>query len=398
MKIYFQNQEAKKVLCEQTKMIKVYAIDLLDLEPIHLAKQLTLLQFENFCGIRREELMFQRWTKKKEEAKNVHLCISTFNKLSNWIVSEIVQTAKLTRRTQIMRYFVLVASELEKINNFDTLMVIISALNSAPILRLKKTIEGIPKEERVEKARLQEVMAHSGNYRNYRLAFSKVVRGKPKFPYFALLLSDLTFLDEGNPDTIIGEKSKEGMFMNESESVKLVNIEKRSLMTKTLSILKQSQSSNYRITETIPAVRRWLLELNPVNSDKAYDLSITIEPKNEDETIENFLKQQQELALEQEKLLSILEKLENQVKQLEENNHKLQQQNKSFTESIVAQENELGVNVMRKETHISTKGKNSTSIFRETMRMRNRKTIKPKLQDLFHNDLNNINNEGNKKN
>eukprot|EP01091_Cochliopodium_minus_P017750 TRINITY_DN7019_c0_g1_i2.p1 TRINITY_DN7019_c0_g1~~TRINITY_DN7019_c0_g1_i2.p1 ORF type:complete len:696 (-),score=181.71 TRINITY_DN7019_c0_g1_i2:109-2196(-) len=370
---------------------------LFDLEPSVLALQMTLLQYENFKNIKRDELINQNWIKRPEKAKNVQAFVNTFNQVSNWATSEIVKCGKVANRIKVLSYFIKIASEMEKLNNFDGVMSIIAAVNSAPITRLKKTWEGLPVEDLKEKERLQEIMSYRGNYSFYRNHFMKAK--KPKLLYLGLSLSDLVFIDEGNPNYLTPvpknnpNNTNNNTNINEvTEPVKILNMEKRHLMSKVFSSITDLQNTGYNLLNSIPSIKRWLTEITPISNEQAYYLSVSIESKNEEETIENLLIQQQSSLLENNELLSKLEKLEKKVQELQASTIRLESQNKKLKEEISKYENEslpTEVNHSNLSYNTNTVSKKSTTrILIETRRKRkqtNNLPPKPKLFDLFKN-------------
>lgn len=116
---------------------------LLDIDPMEVARQLTLLEMDIFLKIQPVELMKQEWSRKNTSslAVNVRAMSAMSTKITGWVICTILQEADLKRRSFVLKYFIKVGDRCLTLNNFHTLMAIQSAFNSSTISRLKKTWE-----------------------------------------------------------------------------------------------------------------------------------------------------------------------------------------------------------------------------------------------------------------
>jgi len=91
--------------------------------------------------------------------------------------------------------------------------------------------------------------------------------GPGALPYIGTFLSDLTFMDEGNPDTV------------EVESQTLVNFTKYSLVVRTIKRIQsyQGQKSDYQVREPFYT---YLREVPKLEEKELYELSLIREPRN----------------------------------------------------------------------------------------------------------------------
>jgi hypothetical protein len=119
---------------------------LLDVDPLEIARQLTLIEMGIFLKIQPIELMKQEWSKKNTTslAVNVRAMTAMSTKITGWVICTILQEADLKRRSYILKYFIKVGERCLSMNNFNTLLAIQSAFNSSTISRLKKTWEVFP--------------------------------------------------------------------------------------------------------------------------------------------------------------------------------------------------------------------------------------------------------------
>lgn len=82
------------------------------------------------------------------------------------------------------------------LQNYNTLMAILAALNSSTIARLKKTWDGLSNKHKATFETLRKTTEHSRNYAQYRATIRAVVA--PCLPFLGLTLTDLTFCQDGN--------------------------------------------------------------------------------------------------------------------------------------------------------------------------------------------------------
>jgi len=104
--------------------------------------------------------------------------------------------ARLHRITKL----ILLAKKLRAMNNYFSLMGIIVALNMSSIQRLKASYSFVKKKHQTAFMDLEVLMRPQGSFTVYRqvLQSSKL----PCLPYLGVYLTDLTFLEDGNPDNI----------------------------------------------------------------------------------------------------------------------------------------------------------------------------------------------------
>ena len=79
-------------------------------------------------------------------------------------------------------------------------MAIISGLRASSVFRLKKTWAGIESKLTSTYEQLQELMSQENNWQKYRQSLGS--GDPPCIPYLGVYLTDLTFLDDANPNTL----------------------------------------------------------------------------------------------------------------------------------------------------------------------------------------------------
>ena len=98
-----------------------------------------LLLDEILSQIQPQEFMNQNWSRinKDELAPNLTRFIKYFNHFSGAVVSSILRHKDTKQRVQAISVFIMVAEECHLLNNFNTVIEIVAALQSTAVHRLK---------------------------------------------------------------------------------------------------------------------------------------------------------------------------------------------------------------------------------------------------------------------
>jgi hypothetical protein len=112
-----------------------------DFDSKKFAQQLTLLEHEIFKSIHETELLNKAWSsaKKAELAPNLVSMAELFNRISGWVVGEIIQAPDKDARVTRLRWMLDVAKQLRDLNNLNGTMEIMSGLSNSAIHRLTAT-------------------------------------------------------------------------------------------------------------------------------------------------------------------------------------------------------------------------------------------------------------------
>ncbi|XP_075942283.1 rap guanine nucleotide exchange factor 1b isoform X11 [Anarhichas minor] len=228
-----------------------------DFRSHEIADQLTLLDAELFYKIEIPEVLL--WAKEQNEEKSPNLTQFTehFNNMSYWVRSLIIQQEKAQDREKLLLKFIKIMKHLRKLNNFNSYLAILSALDSAPIRRLewqKQTSEGL--EEYCT------LIDSSSSFRAYRAALSEVE--PPCIPYLGLILQDLTFVHLGNPDLIDGK----------------VNFSKRWQQFNILDSMRRFQQVHYELKRNDDIVCFFNDFSDHLAEEALWELSLKIKPRN----------------------------------------------------------------------------------------------------------------------
>lgn len=228
-----------------------------DFRSHEIADQLTLLDAELFYKIEIPEVLL--WAKEQNEEKSPNLTQFTehFNNMSYWVRSLIILQEKAQDREKLLLKFIKIMKHLRKLNNFNSYLAILSALDSAPIRRLewqKQTSEGL--EEYCT------LIDSSSSFRAYRAALADVE--PPSIPYLGLILQDLTFVHLGNPDHIDGK----------------INFSKRWQQFNILGTMRRFQQVHYDLKHNEDIVSFFNDFSDHLAEEALWELSLKIKPRN----------------------------------------------------------------------------------------------------------------------
>ncbi|KAJ2970571.1 hypothetical protein NQ176_g8127 [Zarea fungicola] len=227
---------------------------ILDFEPVEIARQLTVKQMNIFCAILPEELLGSQWMKKGGvDAPNVKAMSALSTDLSNLVADTILQYTEIKKRATIIKQWIKVAHQCLELHNYDGLMAIICSLNSSTINRLRKTWDLISPKRKDLLRTLQEIVEPSQNNKVLRTRLHDHV--PPCLPFLGMYLTDLTFVDIGNPATKQMSLGTEGADDGSGE-LTVVNFDKHTRTAKIIGELQRFQIP-YRLTE-VADMQDWL--------------------------------------------------------------------------------------------------------------------------------------------
>ncbi|PRP74307.1 aimless RasGEF [Planoprotostelium fungivorum] len=161
----------------------------------------------------RTEFIQCGWTQENradQTSPNVMALIHRFNRISYWVVSEILSTGNIKTQKRTVKKMITVAKECRARNNFNGLMAVIAGLNMSFVSPFVKSLRD--KWQKIIES-LESFMSPEYNYKSYRAEVSRlrnlVLDGKysvhhqhPLMPYMGVYLRDIYFCEESNKSTI----------------------------------------------------------------------------------------------------------------------------------------------------------------------------------------------------
>ncbi|KAH8602270.1 ras guanine nucleotide exchange factor domain-containing protein [Bisporella sp. PMI_857] len=222
---------------------------ILEFDPLELARQLTIKEMTIFCSIMPEELLGSEWTKRSgSNAQNVRAMSTLSTDLSNLVADTITSYDDPKKRAVIIKHWIKIAHKCLELNNYDSLMAIICSLNSSTITRLKKTWDFVSQRRKDVLKALQAIVEPEKNYAVLRRRLHDHV--PPCLPFVGTYLTDLTFVDAGNPST------KQLPGTADGEGISVINFDKHTRTAKIIGELQRFQIP-YRLAE-VPELQEWI--------------------------------------------------------------------------------------------------------------------------------------------
>lgn len=251
-----------------------------DFDPLEIARQLTIMASRVFCDIQADELLSLDWNRKgTAQAPNVRqMCILNTD-LAHVVGDTILGPDDAKKRAVVIKQWSKVAKCCLDLSNYDSLMAIMCSLNSSVVQRLKRTWEVVSKKTRARLDELNQVVDFSKNHVSLRSRLEKPVA--PCLPFLGIYLTDLTFVDAGNPKT----RELPGQMSESGEVMTVINFDKHMRMAKIIGHLQKFQVP-YKLKE-VPEMQTWMQshlermrEGNVAMVGHLHRRSLVIEPKD----------------------------------------------------------------------------------------------------------------------
>lgn len=255
-------------------------LKLLEIDPLELARQLTIMESDLFMRIRTMECFQRSREQKTAHGDNIATVIQTSNKIADWVAFQILERDDSRKRAAVLKQFISIADRCRILHNFSTMVAITSGLNTPPIRRLKRTWEHIPPKLMSHFNACEAVMESTKNYNSYRQAMSTV--NPPCVPFIGVFLTTLQFIHDGSKDML-------------AEGV--INFRKRQKASEVIQDIKRWQAAPFHFTP-VPQMIAYLHEsLDMFNAgedvrERFWNLSLEREPRErEDERMARLLQE-----------------------------------------------------------------------------------------------------------
>ena len=238
-------------------------VSIIDINPLEFARQITIKESAIFCSIQQSEFEKDAYSNDSSRAPNVRAMRDLSTDLSGWVADSILNETDAKRRASVLKQWLKIADKCLSLQNYNALMAIISALDSSTISRLKQTWSALSSKHKSALDYMRTITDHSRNFSLYRSKIRESIA--PCLPFLGLYLTDLTFLDEGNP-------TWRRSLSIECTSVKIVNFSKFIRTAKLLAEINRFQVP-YQLRE-VPEMQEWISDtIFRLRSDKINDVS-----------------------------------------------------------------------------------------------------------------------------
>ncbi|XP_070690820.1 ral guanine nucleotide dissociation stimulator-like 2 isoform X2 [Pempheris klunzingeri] len=258
-----------------------------------IAEQLTKIETELFVRLVPYHCLGSLWSQRDKKGRegvcwSVRATIRQFNKLANAVLASCLWPTKLRsqQRARLLEKWISVAEECRARKNFSSLYAIVSALQSNPIHRLRRTWQDTDREAVRKYEDLSEIFSDKDNYSQSRELLKE--EGTSKFanldnrlnskhlnrsnalgtvPYLGIFLTDLTMLD-----TAVKDRLDNGY----------INFDKRRREFEVLAQIRLLQSSCKNcVFVTDEAFVQWYQSVPTLTEEESYRLSNEIEAPGE---------------------------------------------------------------------------------------------------------------------
>lgn len=142
----------------------------------------------------------------KDLHHQVHIRLTDYyNQLSRYVAENILNNPTVKGRLHLTEFWLEVADHLEKLHDYHSVFSIVSGLTRIEIDRLKTIWSDLSEKHKILNSSLRELCSLEHNYSNLKKRFEELEKASiPYIPFMAILLKDLTLIDQGNPDFIDG--------------------------------------------------------------------------------------------------------------------------------------------------------------------------------------------------
>eukprot|EP01130_Rhizamoeba_saxonica_P014786 TRINITY_DN6497_c0_g1_i1.p1 TRINITY_DN6497_c0_g1~~TRINITY_DN6497_c0_g1_i1.p1 ORF type:complete len:701 (+),score=136.25 TRINITY_DN6497_c0_g1_i1:1272-3374(+) len=170
-----------------------------DLDAIEIARQITLMQETLILKITEAEFIAGGWYAKEngmDLSPNIIQLIEQSNVLTNWLSTEIVKHLTNESRGEAITKCITMARTFRELNNFFGVIIVLSCLHSAPIGKLKKSWEHVPKKSKETFNKLTLLMDNQGHYRNYTKSINQLHNEVPCIPLISIVCQDIFKIED----------------------------------------------------------------------------------------------------------------------------------------------------------------------------------------------------------
>lgn len=250
---------------------KPFEFNILKYLTTDIASELTRVSYSLYSKIKIKEFLKGAFNGQDKYKSSPHICqiINRFNRLSSFVIEEILAYDHAEKRAEILIKFIRICVILKKIGNFDDFLSIMTGLTNFNINKLNKTWGHIPSSDMTNFREMKTIMSFEDNWKNLRNEIQKRIEKNLFYiPHLGYYTKRLLFLEELGP------------YIKKDTS--LINIEKILEVYKVLKNFYQIKNVKYTYNNIDKNIKKELFILQclePANEDSLVETSNSLEPK-----------------------------------------------------------------------------------------------------------------------
>ena len=172
--------------------------DVLDWDKKEIGEKLISISKQLIYKVHRREIYKAVFLKKNKDktSPNVMENIDKFNRLTFFIIQDILSYDFAKDRGKIIDKWIDIAEYCRKRKDYNDCIAIISALNNYIIKGLQKTMNDISKDKKELLSDINHFCRYKGNYKKLRESIKSLKPNEFYIPYLGMILKDLAFYEE----------------------------------------------------------------------------------------------------------------------------------------------------------------------------------------------------------
>lgn len=259
--------------------------------PAKFASQLTIYEFKQFYAkFKFSDFLHKNWTKKNNSRNLIVKFTEHFNAFTKYYINAILFLSTEPERANLIRRLILLSVHFLKLNNFNGIFQIVSALNHFSVKRLTNSWNLI-EANFIFILQLFAILLQN-KMLLYRTLWDNAQKNLPSsqtpaVPYLGLFLNDLIFLEDGNLTFFSNPEQPSEKIINLKKLKKIKSIIDSLLFFQKLSYSELADKEYFYCFKLIH--KNFVSSTNTLENQESlwYDLSVCLEPSNDSESSGN---------------------------------------------------------------------------------------------------------------
>jgi hypothetical protein len=165
-----------------------------NIDPEVMAAQMTHIEHDSFFAAKVHELIPDKRTK-----ASIDVIANRFNEVADWVATQILFLPQPKLQARAIKRFVVISEKLLELHNFQSAGQIVCGIYKSSVSRLKRVWTMLSSKSTARLNKLEEIMSPNQNFQQLREQVREA-EGSPMVPYLPLILRDITFMCDGNPN------------------------------------------------------------------------------------------------------------------------------------------------------------------------------------------------------